>query len=213
MQLQGLPRGHPQRGVAHLIAKPKFGEHLRTAELAAGYFGPDHHGVGLTPAILAGRFAFVPIVLLVAAVMFDQLDAALAEEGVFVEEFLGNLPPQKMALLLESFNRTRFGRIGLGGGWLAHGCKAGLGSRILAVFCWRVSITGPSALGHTICSASIGLHREGRDNDRTDAPEGQLSHEQGPRSRLACTPRRITATMNRTRSRLPKNLILGDNGC
>ena len=56
VQLQGLPRRHPQRGIAHFVAEIQFGQHLRAAELAARDFSPHHHRVGLAPAVCAGAF-------------------------------------------------------------------------------------------------------------------------------------------------------------
>ena len=91
MQLQSLPRSHPQRGVTHFIAKLKFGQQLRATEFASRDFCPDHHRVGLAPAFLAGRLPLGAIVLLVAAMMFDELDTAFAEKGVLIDGGYGKL--------------------------------------------------------------------------------------------------------------------------
>ena len=98
MQLQPLAAGDPQRGVADLVAQIELGQQLIAGQLAAGNLGADHERVGL------GRLAFVPlgaaggtrvaVVLLIGAVVLEQLDAGLAEEVVAVVQLLGNLAAQ-----------------------------------------------------------------------------------------------------------------------
>ena len=74
--------------VAHLVAQVDLGQQLLAGQLAAGNLGADHERVGL------GRFALVTdraagrsgvaVVLLVGAVVLEQLDAGLAEVVVAV---------------------------------------------------------------------------------------------------------------------------------
>ena len=54
VQLQPLPAGDAQRGVADFVAQIQFGQQLIAGQLAAGHPGADHERIGL------GRLSLVP---------------------------------------------------------------------------------------------------------------------------------------------------------
>ena len=89
--LDRLPRGEPDRAVAHLIAEIDRREQLVGRQLAARHARPDHER-DLASAF--GAFLGLPlltVVLLVGAVVLEQLDTRLAESRGPVDEFLGNV--------------------------------------------------------------------------------------------------------------------------
>ncbi len=103
VELEPLAGGNAQSGVSDLVAKVEFSEQLGAVEFAAGNGRADHEAEGL-----AFDLAVVAVVLLVGAVVFEQLHARFAEEGVVVGEFLRNGFEQVVAVLLEDFDGTRF---------------------------------------------------------------------------------------------------------
>jgi hypothetical protein len=113
VQLQGLTAGETQGGAAQFVAQVQLGQQLPAGQLAAGHFGADHHAVRFSAVPrLARRRPLVAVVLLVAAVMLEQLVASLAETLAAVLQFLGDGAAQVVALLLERFHGTEF--------WFGH---------------------------------------------------------------------------------------------
>ena len=113
--LDRLTRGEPDRAVAHLIAEIDRREQLVGRELAAGNARPDHKR-DLTDAL--GSLLGLPlltVVLLVRAMVLEQLDARLTESWGAVSQFLGDVAGQIVAGDLRQLHGT-----GLGGwgGWL-----------------------------------------------------------------------------------------------
>ena len=90
VQLQALPRGDAERGVADFVAQVELGQQLVAGEPAAGDGGADHEAVelGLGRAVAAGFGAALAVVLLVGAVVLEQLGAVLADEVVAVDAAL-----------------------------------------------------------------------------------------------------------------------------
>ena len=91
VQLQALPRGDAERGVADFVAQIELGQQLIAGEPAAGDGGADHEAVELGlggGAVAAGFGAALAVVLLVGAVVLEQLGAVLADEVVAVDAAL-----------------------------------------------------------------------------------------------------------------------------
>ena len=80
MQLQTLARRNAECRVAQLVAQVEFSKHLRAGELAARNCRADHKTI-----TLAALLAIIAVVLLVGAVMLEQLNARLAEKIVLVD--------------------------------------------------------------------------------------------------------------------------------
>ena len=111
VQLQALAAGDAQRGVADFVAQIELGQQLLAGQLAAGNLGADHERVGLGALALVLRAAAGPrvaVVLLVGAVMLQQLDAGLAEKVVRVAQLRADIAAQVVALDLEDFDRAEF---------------------------------------------------------------------------------------------------------
>ncbi len=108
VQLQPLAGRDPQGGIPQFVTQIELGQQLLGRQPSPRNLGADHHAVRFAPPVGPRGRPLVAIVLLVGAVMFQQLDAALAEKGVVVDQFLGNLPPQIMAGRLKRFHRARF---------------------------------------------------------------------------------------------------------
>ena len=108
VQLQALPRRDAQRGVADLVAQIELGQQLVAGEPAAGDGGADHEAVelGLGRAVDAGFGAALAVVLLVRAVMLEQLRAGLADELVAVEQLLGDRAAEVVACRLGDLDRA-----------------------------------------------------------------------------------------------------------
>ena len=143
VQLQALAGGDPQRGVAHLVAQVELGQQLLAGQLAAGNLGADHERVGLGRLALAALDAAggprVAIVLLIGAVVLQQLDAGLAEEVVAVAQLLADIAAQVVALDLEDFDRTEL--------WLRRTWRAAdVLERARAESQWRALASAESSL-------------------------------------------------------------------
>ena len=112
VQLQALPRGDAQRGVADLVAQIELGQQLVAGQLAAGNLGADHEAVDFvaacTAAFGAAAGAGVAIVLLIGAVMLQQLGAVLAEMVVAVDQLRADVAAQVVAARLDDLDRTEF---------------------------------------------------------------------------------------------------------
>ena len=116
VQLQPLTAGDAQRGVADFVAQIQFGQKLIARQFAAGNPGADHERIGF------GRLSFVPldpsggarvaVVLLVGAVVFQELDAGFAERIGVAGKLFGNGSAQIVTFELESLNRTWLGFVG-----------------------------------------------------------------------------------------------------
>jgi hypothetical protein len=118
--LDRLPRGEPDRAVTDLVAEVHRREQLVGRQLAAGHAGADHErdlANALGPLL---RLPLLAVVLLVGAVVLEQLDARLAEAGGPVNEFLGDIAGQIVAGDLRQLDGGGFWRGGLGG-VIGHG--------------------------------------------------------------------------------------------
>ena len=106
VQLQALPRGDPQRGVAHLIAQVQLGEKLIACQPAAGDGGADHEAVelGLRRTVDTRFGPPLAVVLLIRAVMLEQLRASLADKLVAVAQLLGDSAAKIIACCFGNFN-------------------------------------------------------------------------------------------------------------
>ncbi len=107
MQLQALPRGDPQRGIAHFVAQIEFSQQLIAGEPAAWNFGAHHEGI-LFPVLAS----LVAIILLVNSMVLEQLDTAFSEEVILIGEFLGDFATQILAAYFKLFDGTYFGFFG-----------------------------------------------------------------------------------------------------
>src|SRR5690606_14977042 len=99
VKLQSLARGDAERAIADFVAQVEFSEQLLAGQLAAGDGGADHEHVGL-----AVSAAVVSIVLLVGAVVLEELNAALAEEVVAVDKLFGDFAAEIVAGGLEALD-------------------------------------------------------------------------------------------------------------
>jgi len=89
VQLQRLTAGEAEGRTAHFVAQVQFGQQLPAGELAAGHFRADHETVRFAAlARLARGGPVVTVVLLVRAVVLEQLLVGLAEAVVSVQQFL-----------------------------------------------------------------------------------------------------------------------------
>ena len=106
VQLQALPRGDAQRGVADLVAQVELGQQLVAGELAAGDGRADHEAVelGLGRPVDAGLGPPLAVVLLVRAVVLEKLGAVLADELVAVAQLLGDRAAKVVARRLGDFD-------------------------------------------------------------------------------------------------------------
>ena len=96
VQLQALAGGDAERGVADFVAQIELGQQLIARESAAGDGGADHEAVelGLGRAVDAGFGAALAVVLLVGAVVLQQLRAGLADVVVAVGQ-VGRIWPRR----------------------------------------------------------------------------------------------------------------------
>ena len=117
VQLQPLPAGDAERGVAQLVAEVDLGQQLVGGQLPAGNAGADHEHVRLAGLSLhpigPGGAAGVAVVLLVGAVELEQLATVLAEVIVLVDELLADHAAKVVAFELDGLQGTQlFGAIG-----------------------------------------------------------------------------------------------------
>ena len=111
VELQALPRGDAERGVADFVAEVELGQQLVAGDAAAGNGGADHEAVELGfggAAVDAGFGAAFAVVLLVGAVVLEELDAVFADEVVAVDELLGDVAARIIAFYLGNFDRADF---------------------------------------------------------------------------------------------------------
>ena len=108
--LDRLPGRETDRAVAQLIPHLHGREQLLGGQLAAGHAGTDHER-DLPLALLAvGRLlAGLAVVLLVSAVVLEQLDRRLAEARSVVGQFLRDVSHQVVAGDLGQFHGRRLG--------------------------------------------------------------------------------------------------------
>ena len=113
VELQALPGGDAQRGVADFVAEIELGQQLVAGDPAAGDGGADHEAVelGLGRAIDAGFGAALAVVLLIRAVMLEKLGAVFADEVVAVAQLFGDRAAKIVALRLGDFNRAELFRV------------------------------------------------------------------------------------------------------
>ena len=106
VQLQALPRGDPQRRVADFVAQVELGQQLVAGEPAAGDGRADHEAVelGLGRPVDAGLGTPLAVVLLIRAVVLEQLRAGLADKLVAVAQFLGDRAAKIVACRLGDFD-------------------------------------------------------------------------------------------------------------
>jgi hypothetical protein len=113
VQLDGLPRGDPQRAVAVAPRDAVECEPLRGREHAARNAHAQHEGECLLHLLLAALAAQVAVVLEVHAVEFHQLLVVLDDRACdLLVEPLGKRPAQIVARLLDAF---------VARGFLGHG--------------------------------------------------------------------------------------------
>ncbi len=105
-----MPRSDAKRRVADLVAQVEFGEHLVAGESAAGDGGPHHEAVelGLGRAVYPGLGPAFAVVLLIRAVMFDDLSGDFADEVVAVAQFFRDRAAKIVARGFGDFHGTRF---------------------------------------------------------------------------------------------------------
>ena len=115
VQLQALAAGDSQRGVADLVAQVELGQQLLARQLAAGNLRADHERIGLDrlafAAVDPAGGACIAVVLLIGAVVLEQVDARLAEEVVGIPQFLADRSAQIVALDLGDLDRILLGLI------------------------------------------------------------------------------------------------------
>jgi hypothetical protein len=110
VELEGLPRGEPERAVGVLARQPVHGEPLRRRAHATGYPHADHEAVGRLEALLLPLVAQVPVVLLVDAVELGELRVRFGEgAGGLVRESLQDRPAKSAAVFLMPSTSTRAG--------------------------------------------------------------------------------------------------------
>ena len=109
VHLQVLPAGDSQRAVAIPVGKLDMGQELLAREPAAGHSGADHELVDLLllRARVAQQHAAIAVVLLIHAVMFQQLGRLGGEVVGRLGQLLGDLSAQVVALRLDLFDRAR----------------------------------------------------------------------------------------------------------
>ena len=109
--LDRLPRREPDRAVAHLVAQVDRREQLVGRELSARHAGANHERDIALALLPIDGLAGLAVVLLVGAVVLEQLDRGLAEAGSAVGQLLGDVSSQVVAGDLGQFDGG-----GLGGG-------------------------------------------------------------------------------------------------
>ncbi len=113
MQLQSLSRRDPQRRVADLVTQVEFRQELVTREPATGDRRADHEVVKLClrgaadTCFRPGFGAPLAVVLLIGAVVLQELRASLRHVVGRVGQVLRNLPQQIVALRLELLERAQ----------------------------------------------------------------------------------------------------------
>jgi hypothetical protein len=118
MQLQPLASSDSQRRIAHLVAQVELGQQLIARELAAWNGGADHEAVklGLGRRIAGPRLGpTLAVVLLIGAVVLEQLGAGLADVVGAVGHVGGDRAAQVVALGLDRLDRAGLGRLVVGG--------------------------------------------------------------------------------------------------
>src|SRR6185436_910357 len=91
VELQALAGGDAERGVADFIAQVEFGKELIAGDAATGDGCADHEAVKLglsTCAIAAGFGTALAVVLLVGAVVLQQIRVVFADELVAVAQLV-----------------------------------------------------------------------------------------------------------------------------
>ena len=109
VHLQVLPAGDPQRAVAILVGKLDMGQKLLARKPAAGHPGADHELVDLLllHALVAQLHAAIAVVLLIHAVVFQQVGRLGGEVVGRLGQLFGDLSAQVIALSLDLFDRAR----------------------------------------------------------------------------------------------------------
>ena len=126
MVLNALSGCQPHGAVGQFVSQIDLGQHLGCGELAARNARPHHKRdlAGALGPLL--RLALLAVILLVGAMILEQLNTSLAEAGGAVDEFLGNVAGEIVAGDFGQFDGTR-----LGGGGLRLVCHAGSSSGVL----------------------------------------------------------------------------------
>ena len=121
VQLQSLAAGDAQRAVAEFLAHVELSQQAVGGQLPAGNPRPDHHHVGLAGlrAVVVFLAAFVPVVLLVGAVMFEEADVGSGETLGFRIELLSNGTSKLPAVAFQNLDFAEFDFFG-------HGTSVGL---------------------------------------------------------------------------------------
>ena len=110
VQLQVLPVRDAQRIVAVLVGKLDLGQELPGRKPAARHSRADHElvdSLGLLHAQVAQQHAAIAVILLVDAVMFQELRRVGGEVIGRLGEFFGNLSAQVVALPFDLLDRAR----------------------------------------------------------------------------------------------------------
>ena len=99
MHLEGLAGGGPQRAVAEPIGQVIHGQKQAGGDAAAGTAQPQHH----LPVLVLAFLAIFAVVLLIAAVEFEQLHGAIGEVMGVVGQLRGQGFLQVAAVGFELF--------------------------------------------------------------------------------------------------------------
>ena len=111
VHLQVLPARDPQRAVAIPVGKLDLGQKLLARQPAAGHSRADHELVdlflGFLIAQVAQQHAAVAVILLIHAVMFQQLGRLGGEMVGRLRQLFGDLSAQVVAFRLDLLDRAR----------------------------------------------------------------------------------------------------------
>ena len=109
VHLHVLPAGDSQRAIAELVGKLDMGQKLLAREPSAGHPRADHELVELLllQARVAQQHAVIAVVLLIHAVMFQQLGRLVREVVGRLGQLFGDLTAQEIALSLDLFHQAR----------------------------------------------------------------------------------------------------------
>ena len=114
VELQALAGGDAERRVADFVAQVELGQQLIAGDAAAGDGCTDHETVelGLAACAIAASFgAALAVVLLVGAVMLQQVRIVFADKLVAVAQLFGDVAGEVVAGQLDGFDRAELFRM------------------------------------------------------------------------------------------------------
>ena len=104
MELEGLPRGEPQRAVGVVVGDAVQRQPLRRRHEAAGQAHADHEAEGLLQLLLGALAAHVAVVLQIGAVELRELLVVLGDgAGHDLFEAVRDRAAKLMARFLDEF--------------------------------------------------------------------------------------------------------------